>query len=976
LATLHRLVTRLAELGEYETASEHAWRQAELAPWDETAQRQLMRVLALDGQRDAALVQYQVCCRTLRAELDVAPEAETTALYERIRDGGELTVPDTLPPHNLPAQWTPFVGREDKLAEIAQLLADPACRLPSLIGPGGSGKTRLALEAARTQLRAYEHGVFFCSLAPLRSDDAVPAAIARAIGFALTGGRDPMQQLLNYVRHKRMLLILDNCEHLLFPLAARSSPPGRTTAGVTSIAAAILRAASQVTLIATSRARLNMPGEHLVPVGGMGYPDQPLALCQASDVLDRYPALDLFVQSARRVCPGFDLNAGNLEAVVRICHLVQGLPLTIMLSAAWTPILRPDEIADEIERGLDFLSTEWREIEPRHWSVRAVFDYSWSLLSEHEQTVLAGLSIFRGGCTRQAAQQVSGASLRDLMILVNHSLLQRLPNGRIAMHELLRQYAAEKLGQCPDDAEAMRDRHAAHYATMSDRWETDLRGGQQLAALAEMDLEIENVRAAWDWALKRGQIALLDRLLAALWRYGDCRDGRHYAAWFGETARALSTLDPQAKRDPHIQFNESRESSLDELSEPRLRLLSKLLAAQSYLGDALKEAIKYNLSILERLELQHLDVRAEKAFALLALALAERSEQAAKQSLTLYRELDDPWGTAFMLCTLCYCIPKTPANDARLQRLQQEALSIAQAAGDRSNTAHASHGLAIHALRHGQLVGAEQLGRQTLDLYQGIGDRLRAAWVYDLLSAAAMAGGQFTKARAQIAHAEELYEDVGSARGIAQAAFLLGTYEMHLGQFLQACRYGERVLSLCPGSEIARTRAHLVLGSVALVERDYAQTRKLLQGQDLTITYDQSGRHELNHLPAVLAYALRGLGQRDRARRHLLKALQLVPDARVFWPLLYALAVYALLLIDEGQAEQAVELYALASRYPFVANSSWFEAVAGKHIAAAAATLPPDVVASAQKRGRARALEATVRELLVELGEQQEPDTL
>jgi predicted ATPase/DNA-binding SARP family transcriptional activator len=964
LATLHRLVTHLAELGEYTRASEYAWRQVELAPWGESAQRQLMRVLALDGQRDAALTQYQVCCRTLRAELDIAPEAETTALYERIRDGGELPAPEVIPSHNLPAQWTPFVGREDELAEIAQLLADSTCRLLSLVGPGGSGKTRLALEAARTQLRAYEHGVYFCSLAPLQSTSALPAAIARAIGFALSGGRDPVQQLRDYVRRKRMLLVLDNCEHLL-----ASPTSGGIEGGIARIAAAILRAAPQVTLIVTSRTRLNVPGEHLVPIDGMAYPDQTPDLCQTFDFLDRYPALDLFAQSARRVRPGFDLSTNNVEAVVQICRLVQGLPLAIMLSAAWIRILSPNEIADEIERGLDFLSTEWREVEPRHASVRALFDHSWSLLSDHERTVLAGLSIFRGGCTRQAAQQVSGASLRDLMALVDHSLLQRLSTDRFEMHELLRQYTAEKLGQLPDGGAAVRDRHSTHYATMSDRWKTELRGAQQLSALAEMDMEIEDVRAAWDWALRRGQIAQLDRQLSALWRYADSRNRQHFATWFGETARALSTLDPQATKEPRVQLNESRESDLDEPSGPRLRLLSKLLAAQSYCGrrDTVQLA-QQSLSVLARPALQDRDVRAEKAFALLALALAERSERAAEQSLALYRELDDPWGIAFMLCTLCYCIPKTPANDERLQRLQQEALSIAQAAGDRGNTAHASHGLAIQALRHGQLVEAEQLGQQTLDLYQGIGDRLRAAWVYDLLGAVAMARGQFGRARAQMEQAAELYDDMGTAREVAQAAFLLGTHEMHLGQFVQARRCGERVLSLCPGSEIAQTRAHLVLGSVALVERDYAQTRRLLQGQDLTITYDQSGRHELNHLPAVLACALIGLGQPSQARRHLLRALRLVPNTQVFWPLMYSVATYALLLIEEGEAEQAVELYALASRYPFVANSSWFEAVAGKHIAAVAATLPSDVVAAAQERGRARDLDATVEELLAELG--------
>ena len=961
LVTLHRLVIYLAERGEYERAGRYAWRQVELAPWDESAQRQLMGVLALDGQRDAALAQYQACCRALEAELDVAPEAETTALYERIRDGGELPAPDVLPPHNLPAQLTPFVGRERELAEIAQVLADPACRLLSLVGSGGSGKTRLALEAATARLRAYEHGVYCVSLNPLQSGDAVPAAIARAIGFALSGGQGPMQQLLDYVRRKRMLLILDNCEHLL------ASPPMRgMTGGIASTASAILRAAPQVTLVATSRARLNVPGENLVPVGGMVYPDQTSDLCQTSDVLDRYSALALFAQSARRVRPGFDLSANNLDAVVRICRLVQGLPLAIILSAAWTRILSSDEIAEEIERGLDFLSTEWREVEPRHSSVRAVFDHSWSLLSEHEQTVLAGLSVFRGGCTRQAAQQVSGASLRDLMALVNHSLLQRLPTGRFEMHELLRQYAAEKLGQCPAKGTAVHDRHSAHYAAMSDGWETDLRGAQQLAALAEMDLEIENVRAAWDWAVKQGQIDQLDRLFSALWRYGDCRDRQHYATWFGKTAQALSTLVPQATTEQLVQPNESRESRLAKTSEPRLRLLAKLLAARSYCGEKARLA-RQSLSVLERPELQNRDIRAEKAFALLALALAEQSGGAAEQSLALYRELGDPWGTAFMLCTLCWCMPWEPATYERLWCLYQEALSTGQAQGDRVNAAHASHGLAELALQQGQLEQAEQLGQRALDLYQGIGDWMRVAWVYDLIGAVAMVRGQFAEAHALMVQGAELYEDVGAAGGIAQAEFLLGTYEMHLGQLARARSRGGHVLALCPGFEIAQTVAHLLLGSVALAEGAYDRTRMLLEGQDPKAYGHQGGRHQLDHIPAVLACALRGLGQRDQARRHLLEALRLVPDVQVFWPLLYALAVYALLSIDEGKTERAVELYALASRYPYVANSSWFEVVAGRHIAAVAKALPMDVVQAAQERGRARDLEATVEELLAEL---------
>ncbi|MBN2389835.1 MAG: tetratricopeptide repeat protein [Anaerolineae bacterium] len=958
MSVLDQMVTGLEQRGEYGQACEYAWKQVELEPWYEEGYRRLIRLLALDGQRSAALAQYEACVRALREELDVAPEAETTALYERIRDGGELTIPDVFSPHNLAAQWTPFIGREDELAEISQLLADPACRLLSLVGLGGSGKTRLALEAATAQLHAYEHGVYWVSLASLKSSDAVPAAIARAIGFALSGGRDPMQRLLDYMRRKQMLLILDNCEHLL-----ASPPSGGIEGGITCIAAAILRAAPKVTLIATSRARLNVPGEHLVPVGEMAYPDQTSDVSQITDSWDRYPALALFAQSARRVHPGFDLGASNLEAVARICRLVQGLPLAILLSAAWTRILSPSEIADEIERGIDFLSTDWREVESRHSSVRAVFDHSWSLLSEHERTVLAGLSVFRGGCTRQAAQQVSGASLRDLMALVNHSLLQRLPSGRFEMHELLHQYAAEQLAKSPDDAAAARDRHSTYYAALSEQWETDLKGARQLAALEEMDLEIGNVQVAWDWLVEQGNVAQLDRVFSALWRYADWRDRLHYAGWFAALAQRLSQVVDQATTsDNHASGPADRVKAL--------RLQAKLWVAQTYLGDPLgkrAQGARHSLSILARSELCDQDVRAEKAFALFSLALIERNVQAAEQSLALYRELGDAWGTVFMLCTLCYCIPDTAAGYDRARPLYQEALSIARAQGNLMNAAHASNGLANCLLNQGALDEAEQLGRQALDLFQRIGDRMRMAWAHDVLGVVAMIKGQFAEARSLMVEGARFYEDIGDVGGMAQAAFWLGTSEMHLGQFDQARRCGERVLARASEAEGDRIHAHLLLSSVALAEGAYDRAQMLLQGWDPTAYLHQNLRHDLDHLPAILTCALRGLGKFDQARDHLLTALRLVPDTRIFWPLLYALATYALLLIDEGETEQAVEFYALASRYPLVANSRWFEPIAGQHIAAVAATLPTDVVAAAQERGRARDLDVTVKELLVAL---------
>ncbi|MBN1641690.1 MAG: AAA family ATPase, partial [Anaerolineae bacterium] len=965
LATLRQLTARLAQRGETERALGYAWRHVELAPWDEPAHREVMRLLALSGQRNAALAQYEACRRALQRELDVQPEAATVALYERIRDGGDLPVPIAHTPHNLPAQLAPFVGRERELNEIAQRLEDPACRLVSLVGPGGSGKTRLALEAAARQRGRYTDGTFFVSLAPLQSAEAIPSAVAQAIGLPLSGGSDLWQQVRGLLRRRRVLLVLDNAEHLL----------GSPLRDVATLTVDLLNAAPEVQVLVTSRVRLNVPGEHLLPVEGMTYPDQALDAWQPSDAIERYSAVGLFAQSACRLQPGFHLTPTNLHAVVRICCLVRGKPLGILLAATWVRVLPPAQIAAEIERGIDALATDWREVPARHTSMRAVFDHSWSLLPERARSVLAALSIFAGGFTRVAAQHVSGASLHDLMTLTNHSLVSRTratastaTSDRFEIHELLRQYAAERLAQSQEAGAAVRDRHAAYYASVSERWATDVRGDRQLEALAEMDVERENVRVAWEWAAARGRFAQLERLFAALWRYADQRDRDRYASWFGETAQALSAqLLPAVDRGGGI--DRARSGHDPEGFAAGIRLLSRLHAVRAYCGaEGRPQLARESLSLLERPELDGRDVRAERALALLSLALGEHARWAAEESLVLYRELGDPWGTAFMLCTLCWTIPKCPANYDHLRELYEEALSIAQAHGDRTNTAHAAHGLAILSLHQGQVDRAERLGRQALDLFERFGDRTRMAWVHDLLGTTAMAQGQFAQACATIERGRDLYLEVGRDEEAARAEWMLGMYEMHRGRYAEARRHGEHVHTLGGQDAPERFAASVLLAGIALAEGAPAQTRSLLADRDLTPVGDQSGRHLLDHTPSILACALIRLGDHDRARHRFREALRLAPEADAFWPLLHALVGYALLLAAEGETERAVELYALASRYPYVARSRWFGDAIGVHIAAGAEALPADAVRAAQERGGARDLAATVQEMAAELG--------
>ncbi|MGB7873302.1 MAG: LuxR C-terminal-related transcriptional regulator, partial [Anaerolineales bacterium] len=327
-------------------------------------------------------------------------------------------------PIPLPAEPTPFIGRANELAEIRHLLDET--RLLTLTGTGGVGKTRLALQIASDLHDKFENGVFFVSLAPISSGKHIVQTIAEAIGFPLSTEVTPTDQLLSHLRRRQLLLVLDNFEHLL---------------GDADIVAKILQAAPNVKILATSREKLKLQGEIALNITGMSFPEDETS----ADFLT-HDAIELFLLSIRRVRPKFDPDADDLKQLMHICRLVEGMPLAIELAAGWMNVLSPEELASEIQQSLDILTSEMRDIPERHHSMRAVFDQSWSLLTQAEREVFMRLSVFRGGFTREAGQAIAGASLQFLAGLVNKSFLRHDPtSGRFEIHELLRQYAHEHL---------------------------------------------------------------------------------------------------------------------------------------------------------------------------------------------------------------------------------------------------------------------------------------------------------------------------------------------------------------------------------------------------------------------------------------------------------------------------------------------------------------------------------------------------
>lgn len=413
---------RLAR-GEWAAALDIAQRQLALEPWLEAAHRAAMIAHAHLGDRNAALAQFEVCEKVLCDELGVEPEAETQQLRDRLFDGVPLAPGRTSVPHNLPPQTGVFFGRETERAQLLERLVDPRYRLISIVGAGGMGKTRLSIEAGREARGSFPDGVWFVALDAVNGGaEQIQIAVGEAAGLAENGKQLSGEQVLAILRDKRALLILDNCEVVLDELAFLPE---------------WLRRAPQIAVLATSREPLNFAAESVILLGGLPTGATEIRAAEA-----------MFAERGRMARDDFAVSAEHLPQVQQICALVDGSPLGIALAAAWVRRRSLAQIRDEISRSLDFLSTRMRDVDPRHRSMRAVFEASWRQLLPEEQAVLAALSVFPATFSTNAASAVAGASRIDLDALCEKSLLsQQHEPERYSMHSLLRQFAADKLAE-------------------------------------------------------------------------------------------------------------------------------------------------------------------------------------------------------------------------------------------------------------------------------------------------------------------------------------------------------------------------------------------------------------------------------------------------------------------------------------------------------------------------------------------------
>jgi predicted ATPase/DNA-binding SARP family transcriptional activator len=956
---LQQLIATYSAQHQEEEAVRYARRWLLLDPLAEAAHRELMRLYAQTGQQAAALRQYEECLRILRAELDASPAAATTALYEAIRarrfplsdpvsrekapsDKGTDAVEApprpiipiiVTPPHNLSAQSTPFVGRQQEVAELIHRLADPACRLLTLVGPGGIGKTRLAVETAQQLLASIveqqeqphaqpqerptppiKDGLFFVPLQPVNAPSGVIPALAGALGFHFYAGTSPQEQLFSFLREKEMLLVLDNFEHLLTAV---------------DLVAALLATVPGVKLLITSREALKLQEEWFHPLSGLRLPPRgqadPLHREEngsaTATTVERYDAVQLFVQTARRALVDFDPTLQQ-EAIVRICRLVDGMPLAIELAASWLKVLSCTQIADEIARGGKVLVTRHQNVPTRHRNMWVVMAQSWQLLDQPTQQVLRQLAVFQGGFTQDAAAAVAGADLLTLAELVDKAWIYHTGDERYQMHELLRQFAAEQLTEAGAERVATEARHTSFYLQQVAQREEALIGPQQRAALDAINTELDNIQTAWRAAVDHRAVHLLAGALQGLYRFYHIRS--RYGEGLAQFAFALHSLTPT---DGEV---------AEGMAQVQQRLRARLGAFDLALGA--------------------LDA-AEDAFTV------------------VQRESAEPRELAFVHAHLGNSLRFRGERQAA-QRALQQSLTLARASGDQNRMAKAYLGLADVASSFSHFTEGEHYAREALTLCRQLQRPDLTAQVVASLAWAVNSQGAYAESARYYRESLAIAEAIGNPFSIGLAIQFLGWVAFCEGgaHLAEALTQYERAIAIF--RQIGH-KTHLVmtLGDYALTAAEGGdQTAAFHAAQEGLALAEAMGDHSMT------AYTLNGMGAAacglqdfTASRRYLYRSLQISSTAQMVDHSMVSLYWLAHLLLTESQEtqpvaerqerqRQALALFSLVTH----STTAWqlFRDRAQRAQTALAATLPADLVAAAKEQGQRQPVDEVIATLL------------
>jgi len=734
---------------------------------------------------------------------------------------------------NLPAPRTSFVGRSDELASIDRMLDEPDCRLLTLVGPGGVGKTRLALEAAARRIDRYQHGVHFVPLVGVPAPDLLAPAVAESLQFQVDSAHSALparDQLVDYLRERTTLLVLDNFEHLL---------------DARDLLTEVIEQAPQVEMLTTSRERLQVQSEWVLDLDGLG---NGSGSGNGHGSTGDSAAVRLFVDRARQVDSGYALSDEERPHVERVCHLVNGMPLGIELAAAWASTLQCSEIADEIERNLGFLETTMQDIPERHRSLRAAFDQSWRLLSDDERRVFSRLAVFRGSFARDAAAAVAGAGLPELHGLVSKSLVRRAGLGRFELHELLRQYAGERLAAEGEELANARESHSRFYLGMIAARAEALLGEHMMEARDELRVEVDNLRAAAEWAVtywsEDDARAVLSSLQVFFWAH----------SWH-EGSETFAQLADLLESSPGGPLDAGKASNV----------LVSALAYQTYLGSALGYDDK--LDTIARACLPVLRERRltrELGVCLLALGTNDcyrdvYAESAAnlEEAVDVARSVPDHLVVAASLSWLGFV------------RLLLDDLGGARAAFEECHAVSAELGgplmlgfalskLGLLAAAEGDHAKAIDLHLEARDVFAGVGDQGGAGYTLSRASMSAYCLGDYEQAMQHALAGYEGFEQANHRWGMGAALCRLGFAAAAVGRFDEARDHLRRALELAREMEAKSLLLHALSGVGVLLAREGADRRAAevllfsLGHEEMPATLRQVAEPTLDELQAKL----------------------------------------------------------------------------------------------------------------------------
>jgi non-specific serine/threonine protein kinase len=656
------------------------------------------------------------------------------------------------PPHNLPAQTTALLGRDAEVRAVVALLRRADVRLVTLTGPGGAGKTRLALEVSAELLDDFAGGVWFVRLSRLSDPALVIPTIARTLGIQELGRQPVAASLRAYLRERPLALVLDNCEHL---------------AAAAADLASLLESSATLKLLATSRAALRLRGEREYPTPPLAAPGAASALgfARAPERLADYPATALFVERVCAILPDFTPTPANAPAIAGICARLDGLPLAIELAATRIKVLPPAALLAQLERGLGILASGARDLPERQQTLGATLAWSERLLTPAEQALFRRLAVFSGGATLatveavcaspSGAEPLQGDPLDGLSALVDQSLAQQREEGgapRFGMLRVVREYALARL-EASGEADALRRSHARAMLDLAERAEPELTGSNAELWLDRLELEHDNLRSALAWSREHDETEIGQRLVAALFRFwlarGYLREG---LSW----AESMLVLEPVEGAD-----------------STRARALRASGALALYGGDSETAGVRLEQAVaLARLAGDLLTVaNALSSLGVMKMGQGDLAQAEAhlRESLTLMRDLGERRGAVSTLTNLSV-VPRFQGNMEQAAEIMDEALTLAREVGDRDLVATNLANASTVALRRGEVAKAYAMSYEALELYWALSDPRRCAIGLETLAGALAMMGYGVRAARLLGAAATLRVAVGSPKPVNEAA--------------------------------------------------------------------------------------------------------------------------------------------------------------------------------------------------------------